>query len=164
MIPRLVKALMVLQVGLFAVLVGYNNIVDYGSNLAFVQHVLAMDDVFPGNSLTGRAIADPSLQHLAYALIIATEIGSGALCVAGALVLVRARRSAAEFERRKALAAAGLAAAFTLWFFGFMVVGAEWFQMWQSAHWNGQPSAFRFTACIALVLILLMLPEREAAG
>ncbi len=53
------------------------------------------------------------------------------------------------------------AAAFSLWFFGFIVVGGEWFQMWQSANWNGQPSAFRVSACIALVLIALLLPERD---
>jgi len=147
MILRLIKALLVFQVGVFAVLVGYNNIVDYGSNLGFVRHVLAMDDVFPGNTLTGRAITAPWLQQSLYGVIIAVEIGSGAACLAGALVLLHACSApAAEFERRKELAAAGLAAAFSLWFFGFIVVGGEWFQMWQSANWNGQPSAFRFAA------------------
>jgi predicted small integral membrane protein len=47
----------------------------------------------------------------------------------------------------------GLTAGFALWFFGFMVVGGEWFCMWQSPDWNGQESAFRFVACILLVLI-----------
>jgi predicted small integral membrane protein len=40
-----------------------------------------------------------------------------------------------------------------LWFLGFVVVGGEWFCMWQSPDWNGQESAFRFVACIVLVLI-----------
>lgn len=41
---------------------------------------------------------------------------------------------------------AGLTLGFTLWFAGFMIVGAEWFQMWQSTTWNGQQAAFRFIA------------------
>jgi predicted small integral membrane protein len=48
-----------------------------------------------------------------------------------------------------------------LWFGGFLVVGGEWFQMWQSKTWNGQEAAFRFVACIGLVLIFLNQPDGE---
>jgi hypothetical protein len=48
--------------------------------------------------------------------------------------------------------AAGLG--FLVWFFGFMVIGGEWFQMWQSPLWNGQQAAFRFYLTILAVLIL----------
>ena len=37
---RAVKALLVGCIGAFGVLVAYDNVVDYGSNWAFVQHVL----------------------------------------------------------------------------------------------------------------------------
>ena len=46
MIVRLSKALLVALVGSFALLVGVDNIIDYGANLAFVQHVMSMDTVF----------------------------------------------------------------------------------------------------------------------
>jgi predicted small integral membrane protein len=46
----------------------YDNIVDYGSNYQFVQHVLSMDTTFPDNALKGRAITDPRLWQAAYAL------------------------------------------------------------------------------------------------
>ena len=52
---------------------------------------------------------------------------------------------------------------FALWFFGFMVVGGEWFQMWQSQTWNGQEAAFRFIGCIGLVLIFLAQKDDELA-
>jgi predicted small integral membrane protein len=50
--------------------------------------------------------------------------------------------------------AAGLG--FMVWFFGFMVIGGEWFQMWQSSQWNGQQAAFRFYLTILAVLIFVM--------
>ena len=73
MILRVVKSVLVASVGAWAVLVAYGNLADYGANWAFVQHVLAMDTVFTDNPLKSRAITDPTLQRIAYALIIATE-------------------------------------------------------------------------------------------
>ena len=62
---------------------------------------------------------------------------------------------AVDFNAGKDLAVAGLVLGLLLWFGGFLVVGGEWFQMWQSKTWNGQEAAFRFVACIGLVLIFL---------
>ena len=38
----------------------------------------------------------------------------------------------------------GTTLGFLVWFTGFLVIGGEWFAMWQSATWNGQEAAFRF--------------------
>jgi predicted small integral membrane protein len=72
-IIRLAKIAVVAALAAYALLVGYNNIVDYGSNYEFVRHVLSMDTTFPGNALMGRAITDETVWRSAYALIIATE-------------------------------------------------------------------------------------------
>ena len=37
----------------------------------------------------------------------------------------------------------------------FMVVGGEWFAMWQSRIWNGEEGAFRFYLTILAVLIFV---------
>ena len=164
MTVRLAKILLVCLVGLFSLLVGADNIIDYGTNYAFVQHVMSMDTVFPNSSLTWRAITSPALQHAAYAAIIAAELLTGVLCLLGAWRLWNARvYFASEFNAAKDLAVAGLVLGFALWFFGFMVVGGEWFQMWQSQSWNGQEAAFRFTGCIGLVLIFLAQKDDELA-
>jgi predicted small integral membrane protein len=156
MIARLSKALLVLLIGLFSLLVGVDNIIDYGTNYAFVAHVMTMDTVFPTTTLTWRAITSPALHHAAYAVIIASELLTGALCTWGAVRLWQARNQpAGYFNRAKDVAVAGLVCGFGLWFFGFLTVGGEWFQMWQSATWNGQEAAFRFIASIGLVLIFL---------
>ena len=164
MIVRLAKILLVALVGLFSLLVGADNIVDYGTNYAFVQHVMSMDTVFPNSSLTWRAITSPALQHAAYAAIIAAEVLTGVLCLIGAWRLWNARAYfASEFNAAKDVAVAGLVLGFALWFFGFMVVGGEWFQMWQSQAWNGQEAAFRFISCIGLILIFLTQKDDELA-
>jgi predicted small integral membrane protein len=157
---RLAKIAMVAGLALYALLVTFGNVTDYGSNFAFVQHVLSMDDTFPGNRLMYRAITQPALHHVAYVLIIAGEAATGLLLARGAWALWRARgASASDFAAAKSAVALGAAAAFLVWFVGFLVVGGEWFAMWQSKTWNGQESAFRFVACFLLVTVFVMQAE-----
>ena len=164
MIVRLSKIALVLAVGLFGLLVGGDNVIDYATNYAFVTHVMDMDTVFPDSALTWRAVTSPVVHEIAYAGIIAAELLSGGLCVAGAARLWKVRGELAQdFNTAKDLAVAGLALGFVLWFGGFLVVGGEWFQMWQSKTWNGQETAFRFIACIGLVLIFLNQRDGELA-
>ena len=159
---RVAKVSLVALIGLYALLVGYNNIVDYGSNYEFVRHVLLMDTTFPGNALRHRAIESESLHRIAYALIIAVELICAATCLAGAFRLAaRINAPAADFDSARGWAVTGLTIGFALWFFGFMTVGAEWFLMWQSPQWNGQPAAFRVIVCIGLVLIFVCQPTPD---
>ncbi len=162
MVLRLAKSLLVLSVGLFSLLVGSDNIIDYGTNFEFVRHVMSMDTTFPGNKLMWRAITSEPLHHVAYWGIIAGELLTGALCTWGAWRLFAERWApAGVFNTAKGVAIAGLVTGFFLWFFGFLVVGGEWFQMWQSQTWNGQEAAFRFIGCIGLVLIFVTLEDDE---
>ena len=165
MIIRLSKVLLIASAGVFALLVGIDNLLDYGTNLVFVEHVLSMDTTFANSALRWRAITSPWLQHAAYWLIIAAELVTGALCLAGAWRLFAMRAaSAARFNAAKDLAVAGLTAGFLLYFVGFLVVGGEWFKMWQSETWNAQAAAFRFAACFMLVLIYVVLRDEELDG
>ena len=161
MIRRL-KAVMVLAIGLWALLIAFNNVADYASNWQFVQHVLAMDTVFPDNALQHRAITDVWLQTAVYWLIIAAEWTMGVLCFLGAIGLLHASRSRARFIRAKTLAACGLTLVFLLYFVGFVMIGGEWFCMWQSSIWNGQAKAVMFLTCAMLVLIVLLMDEPRA--
>ncbi|MEX0810386.1 MAG: DUF2165 domain-containing protein [Dongiaceae bacterium] len=165
MIQRLAKILLVSMMAIFLLLVGINNLLDYGANFAFVQHVMSMDLIAPDNPLIGRAITDPTAHRIVYALIIAAEIGAGLLCAFGAWRLFQARREPAErFRAAKCAAIAGLMLAITLYFFGFMTVAAEWFQMWQASSFNGQEAAFRLIVCFGIALIFLCQRESDEAG
>ena len=76
---RLAKAAMVAALAAFALIVAYNNVVDYDSNYQFVRHVLSMDTIFPDSVLRSRAIDNETVWRAAYALIIAAEAAAGVL-------------------------------------------------------------------------------------
>jgi predicted small integral membrane protein len=158
---RVAKAALVAAVALLASLVSFGNLTDYGTNFAFVQHVLSMDTIYPFSTIRYRAITDPALHHVAYAVIIAAEVIIAMLCWVGAIVLVRRLRSdAVVFNRAKIFAIVGLAGGFLLWQVGFMSIAGEWFGMWQSQQWNGLPSAFRFLMTFVAVLIFVAMPDQ----
>jgi predicted small integral membrane protein len=163
-IIRLAKIAIVAALASYALLVTYNNVVDYGSNFEFVRHVLSMDTTFPSNALMHRAIANETVWRLAYASIIATEGLTGLLLAFGGLALLRRLRAPAEvFNRAKVWAIAGLIVGFGLWFFGFTVVAGEYFLMWQSKTWNGQEAAFRIATEMLGALIFVTLPDGDLA-
>lgn len=165
MLLRDSKILVVLALAAFALLVAGNNVADYASNAEFVRQVLSMDTTFPGNRLMWRAITSPVVWGAAYWLIIATEALTGLCLLLGALrMLSRRRAPKACFEDAKAWAIAGATLGFLLWFFGFLVIGGEWFLMWQSELWNGQQAAFRIAMTMLGALIYLGLPEPEDAA
>lgn len=158
-IVRTSKIILVGAVGLYAGLVAFGNITDYGT---FVQHVLSMDSVFPDATTTYRAITAPLLHHLAYLVIIAAEVATAAICWIGAARMFRNRRAEARmFNRSKAWAIGGLTLGFVVWQVGFMSIGGEWFGMWMSTTWNGLQSAFRVFITIVGVLIFVTLRDGE---
>ncbi|RUL70294.1 DUF2165 domain-containing protein [Dyella choica] len=159
---RLAKMLLPLVLAAFAFIVTFDNVVDYGSNFLFVRHVLSMDTTFPGNALLGRAITSPLAWQAGYWLIIAAEGATCLLLLGGTVALWRARHlSGTNFDQAKSLVTAGCVLGFLTWFFGFMVVGGEWFAMWQSKTWNGQEGAFRFYMAILGVLIFVNQPDAD---
>jgi len=165
MTTRVTKILLSLTLAAFALVVAYDNLVDYGSNFAFVRHVLSMDTTFPGNALLDRAITAPWMWQTGYLLIIAGEAATGLLLLIGSIVLWRARRqSASGFQAAKRWVVAGCGLGFAVWFFGFMVVGGEWFAMWQSKVWNGQEGAFRFYMAIIGELVFVNQADGELGG
>ncbi len=162
---RLAKIAMTASLAAFALLVAIDNVVDYGTNYLFVQHVLSMDTIFPDSTLKGRAVTAPALWQAGYALIIAGEAATGLCFAAGTVALLgRLRAPAAHFQRAKRLCLAGAGLGFLVWFLGFMVIGGEWFQMWQSSTWNGQQAAFRFYVTLLAVAIFLNQPDAELPG
>jgi predicted small integral membrane protein len=159
-ILRISKIFLVACVSLFALLVGFDNILDYQPNFEAVRHILSMDTVSDDSTLRWRAITSEPVHHAAYWLIIAAEIASGLICARGAFDLYRALpQDGRAFDARKDIATLGLVALFGLYFLGFMIVGGEWFQMWRSAEWNEQEPAFRFIGCIGLILLFLRQPD-----
>ncbi|MEZ5465490.1 MAG: DUF2165 domain-containing protein [Lysobacteraceae bacterium] len=159
---RLTRIGLLFAVALFFALVAFGNITDYGSNFAFVRHVLRMDDTFRSPALMWRAIDTAWAYHAFYVLIIAWELATAVLCGIGVFRLWKSRQDPAAFQFAKAIGVLGLGLGALLYAVAFMGVGGEWFAMWQSDTWNGQEKAHMFLLMIGLALLHLAQPERDA--
>ena len=160
-ILRVCKSAVCLSLAIFALLVCFNNLIDYGANYNFVQHTLSMDTVFPDNTLKYRAINNPLVWSIGYGLIILFEFVTGVLLFVGAINLIKNINVPLAFNRAKNWVYLGCLTGFLLWFLGFIVVGGEWFCMWESEKWNGVEAAFRFVVLIMFTLIFTAMPESE---
>jgi predicted small integral membrane protein len=163
-IVRVSKSILVATVALWVSLVAFGNITDYGTNLAFVNHVLSMDTLYPGTTIRYRAITSPAMHQAAYLLIITAEVLAAILCWIGAIRMIRAIPAPAAFARSKDVAVTGLTMCLVIWLVGFMAIGGEWFGMWMSTQWNGIESAFRFSALILGILMFVTLPDGDPTG
>ncbi|HEY3467996.1 MAG TPA: DUF2165 domain-containing protein [Amycolatopsis sp.] len=137
-------------------LIAFGNITDFGTNQAFVQHVLAMDTTFRSPDMMWRAITSPGLQNTAYVVIIAWEVLTALVLLAALAGWIRAKDATA-----RRLATLGWVMWVLLFGVGFLAVGGEWFQMWQSDKWNGlQPALQNFLIAVA-ALVVAHLPAKE---
>ena len=162
MVTRTAKILLLGALALMHTLIVFDNITDFNSNYQFVRHVLMMDSTFPGNHGMWRALPQPSVQLAFYLSIIAWEIASSVLLCWGLAVLIRTLHSpVATFNAAKRVAVIALTLSSLMWLVAFLSVGAEWFLMWQSHTWNGQEAGFRMFSVVGIVLIILLVPERE---
>jgi len=89
------------------------------------------------------------------------EAVAAAVCWVGAARMWRGRADATAFKHAKEVANLGLALAAFLYFSAFLVVGAEWFLMWQSQQLGvALEMAFRmFMAAMAIMLFLSVVDD-----
>jgi predicted small integral membrane protein len=157
---RIAKAVSVFAIGIMSLLIVIGNTTDYYTNYHFVEHVMKMDTIFPDSNIRYRSIESPFLFHTGYLLIILMEALMAFCCLKGSWMLAKNLRSGGViFNAAKNWSIAGLIIGILLWFFGFEVVGGEWFAMWQSSTWNGLGSAERIVSFTVLTLILLHLKD-----
>lgn len=153
---RIAKMVSVFAIGIMSLLVVIGNTTDYYTNYYFVEHVMKMDTIFPNSAIQYRSITNPVLFHTVYIFIIIMETMMTFFCLKGSWLLFKnLKRDAIIFHASKNWAVARLILGIILWFFGFEVVGGEWFAMWQSSAWNGLGSAERIVSFLVLILILL---------
>ncbi len=163
-LPMAVTVIVAIE-AVFILLVAFGNITDYGTNFAFVQHVLAMDTTnFGGRPGTGldpdivwRAITDPVAWNAAYIGIIVWESAAAILLILATVFFV-VGMVRGGFRAARAVASIGLLMIVVLFFGGFIAIGGEWFGMWRSTQWNGLDTAFRDGSLAGVGLILVHVP------
>ncbi|MFA5608280.1 MAG: DUF2165 domain-containing protein [Leucobacter sp.] len=139
---RLLQAFTLFSAGLYGLFVFIGNLMDYDSNYQFVKHVLSMDTTFEGNALMWRSVTEPWAWTVGYIGIIIAEGVFAALGLIGGIRLFKLRSaSTTRYDRARGWGYGAYALGLAIWFIGFIVIGSEWFAMWQSSSWNGKDTA-----------------------
>src|SRR5690606_33599266 len=110
-----------------------------------------------------RAITEPWIWTVAYIGIILAEAIFAALGLVGGVLLFRRRNAdALTYNRTKGWGYGAYAMGLMIWFFGFIIVGSEWFAMWQSSSWNGKDTAMPLAILFAVFAAILAMSEPVA--
>lgn len=144
-------------------LIAFGNITDYETNHQFVVHVLAMDTTFQSPNMMWRAITSPTLVTIVYVAIIVWETVAALVLIAATVAWVRAFTGRGPVASARRLSSIGWLMWVALFAGGFVAIGGEWFQMWQSQEWNGLDAAMRNVVIAGVALILNHLPALESA-
>lgn len=163
-LPAAITVFIAINAG-YVLLVAFGNITDFGTNQAFVHHVLEMDTTNFGAAagadldpdVMWRAIDSDPLQNVGYVAIIVWESLAGIVLATSLVLWIRGRGTG--FNRARALSTIGLLMIVLLFAGGFIDVGGEWFQMWKSTTWNGLDTALRAVVVASLPLLLIHLPS-----
>jgi predicted small integral membrane protein len=158
-VARTVTSVFVLMVASYYLVVAFDNFTNptnpNASNWPFVQGVLSGDGVPAESGFEWRFIDATWFQAASYIGIMAMEAITGTLLlISGVLGLRRARihESWAAVQRWTYVGGiAGLA----VFFFGFVVVGGNWFIMYLNSTWNGLEPAFQNSVVTLSMLILV---------
>ena len=154
-------AVLTLITAAYYLLVAIGNITDFGTNQQFVLHVFEMDTTFNDEDVMWWAVGSSAIQNLAYLLIIAWEVLIAAVLIWAVVAWVGALRAGRGYERPRRLSTLGWTMILLLFAGGFIVIGGEWFQMWQSEDWNGLDPALQNVVVAGLALVLAHLPSRD---
>lgn len=144
---------------------GFDNIIDFNTNYQFVASVLSMDSMepfFSGNAaIDARAIDNPTIYLFGYWFIIIGELITGLVCLTGSIYMFVSIKKA-RFVNGQVIYLVGATFAVLLWYFGFGVIGGEYFSMWANKM-NGQMKAYTFAMFILITAIYVCMPLLKKA-
>jgi predicted small integral membrane protein len=156
---RILKALLVLTIGLHALVYALQNVANLNEAHAALGYVLSGADheVYPSTLFFD--ISDPAAHWVALAAVIAGEIAIGFFGLKGAYDMFVQRNGTPEqfhSAKRSGLWAAGIA--LLVWFGFFMTFGAAFFQMWQTEVGAGSmEGAFMYSMASVITMLFVSL-------
>ena len=159
---RASKALLAFMIGCFALLVALDNILDFKTNLQFVQHVMRMYSMQPwfnqASALQTRATSNTAAHYATYIAIISCEILSGLSYLLSSCYFILAQWKRKWVVRGKIWFLAASMLGLIVWYFGFCVIAGEYFSMWANTY-NAYEKAYLLS--IFTVLATLFVCQKE---
>lgn len=157
---RHMKITVLAALALFFTLLVFNNLTNFDSNFKSLKSVFEMEGVFDTHLISWRSISNETIQKAAIVFIIAWQILTALLCWTGAAVMFRNVNADPEiFSQSKKMALAGLTAGFLFFMVGFVIIGSEWFNMWQSMWKNLQLKTLVYS--ILLLVCMIFISNKE---
>ncbi len=158
-VARTTTSVFVLMVASYYLVVAFDNITNptnpNASNWPFVQGVLSGDGVPADSGFEWRFIDATWFQAASYIGIMAMEAITGILLLIAGIVGLRGSRHQRSWVAAQRWTYVGGLAGLAVFFFGFMVVGGNWFIMYLNSNWNGLEPAFQ-NSVITLAMLLLV--------
>ena len=158
-VARIVASIFVLMTASYYLVVGFDNITNptnpNGSNWPFVQGVLSGDGVPADSGFEWRFIDATWFQAAGDVMIMTLETVTGILLLIGGLLGLRRSGATVSWGKAQRWTYAGGTVGLTVFFFGFITVGGNWFIMYLNSKWNGLAPAFQNSVMTALTLIFV---------
>ncbi|MFY9332075.1 MAG: DUF2165 domain-containing protein [Candidatus Nanopelagicales bacterium] len=158
-VARIVASIFVLMTASYYLVVGFDNITNptnpNGSNWPFVQGVLSGDGVPADSGFEWRFIDATWFQAAGYVMIMTLETVTGILLLIGGLLGLRRSGATVSWGKAQRWTYAGGTVGLTVFFFGFITVGGNWFIMYLNSKWNGLAPAFQNSVMTALTMIFV---------
>ena len=158
-VARIVASNIELMTASYYLVVGFDNITNptnpNGSNWPFVQGVLSGDGVPADSGFEWRFIDATWFQAAGYVMIMTLETVTGILLLIGGLLGLRRSGATVSWGKAQRWTYAGGTVGLTVFFFGFITVGGNWFIMYLNSKWNGLAPAFQNSVMTALTLIFV---------
>ena len=161
---RIVKILFMLSIATWGVLGAIANLMAYPDGYYSVQFTFSMQGAANAPGLW-RAIENPLLIHLGFAVIWGSKLAGGLLASYGTLQMWSQRQATAKaFDEAKTYGLLGVAIMLLMLFFGFVVIGGTYFELWRDVKTMGYHAhvyAFIYFGFIGILGLFIAQPEVE---
>lgn len=154
---RILKILLIVSVGTWAVLGAFGNILDWNGTTGAVAATTSMS-TFDGGADDWRATSNPAIVLAGALAIILLKSASAILCLTGAWQMWTARGAdTVAFSKAKTYALAGCGVAIFMLFSGWIVIAETWFELWRSEVLReaALDAAFRYCGMIGLIALFV---------
>ena len=157
---RVAASLFVLMVASYYFVVAFDNITNpvnpNASNWPFVKGVISGEGVPADSGFEWRFVDATWFQVLCYVGVIAAECVTCTLLIIAGVKGLRASSAGPRWGQAQKWTIAGGTVGLALFFFGFMVVGGNWFIMYLNSEWNALEPAF-WSAVMTMFMVLLVI-------
>lgn len=158
-VARVTTSIFVLMVAAYYLVVGFDNITNptnpNASNWPFVQGVLSGDGVPADSGFEWRFIDATWFQALSYIGIMTMETLTGIVLLIGGIAGLRHSGTCPGWGRSQRWTYLGGIMGLSVFFFGFLVVGGNWFIMYLNSKWSGMTPAFQNSMATLGMLLLV---------